>query len=69
MRTLIAWIEGRRVGAFTESPRPDGSIHYAFDYETVTSDIVWIMIRQTKFHISRVTRTLLGVDATSFIES
>lgn len=38
MRELIAWIEGRRVGAFTESPQPDGSIHYAFDYESVTSE-------------------------------
>ncbi len=38
MRTLIAWIEGRRVGAFTESPQPDGSTHYAFDYEAVTSE-------------------------------
>lgn len=27
MRTLVAWIEGQRVGTFTESPRPDGSIH------------------------------------------
>lgn len=41
MRELIAWIEGRRVGAFTESPQPDGGIQYAFEYESVTSnDIV-----------------------------
>lgn len=41
MRTLNAWIENRRVGAFTESPQPDGSILYAFEYEEVTSkDIV-----------------------------
>ena len=37
MRTLDAWIENRRVGAFTESPRTDGSSLYAFEYEEVTS--------------------------------
>jgi serine/threonine-protein kinase HipA len=37
MRTLDAWIEDRRVGAFTESPQPDGSTLYAFEYEEVTS--------------------------------
>lgn len=49
MRALIAWIEGRRVGTFTESPRPDGSIHYAFDYESVTSkDIVSLTMVPTE---------------------
>jgi serine/threonine-protein kinase HipA len=37
MRTLDAWIEDRRVGAFTESPRPDGGTLYAFEYEEITS--------------------------------
>jgi serine/threonine-protein kinase HipA len=41
MRTLDAWIENRRVGAFTESPQIDGSTRYAFEYEAITSkDIV-----------------------------
>src|SRR5262245_18563992 len=37
MRTLHAWIDNRKVGAFTESPRADGSTLYAFEYEEVTS--------------------------------
>jgi serine/threonine-protein kinase HipA len=41
MRALDAWIENRRVGALTESPKSDGSTLYAFEYEEVTSkDIV-----------------------------
>jgi len=41
MRTLDAWIENRQVGALTESPKADGSILYAFEYNEVTSkDIV-----------------------------
>lgn len=38
MRELIAWIDGRRVGAFTESALADGGIQYAFEYESVTSE-------------------------------
>lgn len=38
MRTLTAWIEDRRVGWFTEDPRPDGSNVYAFEYERLTDE-------------------------------
>lgn len=41
MRTLVAWIEDRRIGLFTETPQPDGSNLFAFEYESVTErDIV-----------------------------
>jgi HipA-like protein len=38
MRTLIAWIEDRRVGSFTEDPQADGGILYAFEYDSVTTE-------------------------------
>lgn len=41
MRTLIAWIEDRQVGRFTETPQEDGGHLYAFEYDQPTSrDIV-----------------------------
>ncbi|MGH8238457.1 MAG: type II toxin-antitoxin system HipA family toxin [Steroidobacteraceae bacterium] len=41
MRTLMAWIQHRRVGAFTETPQADGSNLFSFEYEAPTDrDIV-----------------------------
>lgn len=41
MRSLVAWIDNRQVGIFSEMPQPDGSTRFAFEYQALTEwDIV-----------------------------
>lgn len=61
MRTLTAWIGNRAVGSFTESPQPDGSNVYAFEYERVTGeDIVSLTMVPIDGELRFETRSFLA---------
>ena len=58
MRTLIAWIEDRRIGSFSEAPQADGGDLFAFEYEASTSrDIVSLTMVPTPDDLRFETRT------------
>lgn len=58
MRSLIAWIEDRRIGVFSETPQADGSSLYAFDYDAVTErDIVSLTMIPTQASLHFETRS------------
>jgi serine/threonine-protein kinase HipA len=58
MRSLVAWIEDRRIGVFSETPQSDGSSLYAFDYDAVTElDIVSLTMIPTQTSLHFETRS------------